>query len=92
MQGRGVLRPGRLEDLRALAALDARAFERLDGDDPYSYGAFRQFFELFPDLLVVAEGDEALLGYALGARGSEGAWILGVAVEPSAQGAESAGR
>lgn len=87
MPGQRVLRLGRVEDLRALAALDARAFERLDGDDPYSHGAFRQFFDLFPDLLVVAEQDGVLVGYALGARGSEGGWSLGVAVEPSAQGA-----
>jgi [ribosomal protein S18]-alanine N-acetyltransferase len=81
------LRLGRAEDLRALAALDGRAFEHLDGDDPYSYGAFRQFFDLFPDLLVVAEKEGLLVGYALGARGSQRGWILGVAVEPSAQGA-----
>jgi ribosomal-protein-alanine N-acetyltransferase len=47
----------------------------------------RQFFDLFPDLLVVAEQDRMLVGYALGALGSETGWILGVAVEPSAQGA-----
>jgi ribosomal-protein-alanine N-acetyltransferase len=82
-----VLRLGRAEDLRALAILDERAFERLDGDDPYSYGALRQFFDLFPALLVVAEQDRVLVGYALGALGSERGWILGVAVEPSAQGA-----
>jgi ribosomal-protein-alanine N-acetyltransferase len=75
-----------VEDLRALAALDGRAFEGLVGDDPYSYGALRQFFDLFPDLLVVAERDGLLVGYALGAMGSERGWILGVAVEPSAQG------
>jgi [ribosomal protein S18]-alanine N-acetyltransferase len=87
MSGRWVLRSGQVEDLRALAALDARAFESLPGDDPYSYGTFRQFFDLFPDLLVVAEQDGVLLGYALGASGSEAGWVLGVAVEPSAQGA-----
>ena len=65
--------------------MDARAFESLPGDDPYGYGAFRQFFDLFPDLLVIAEQDGALLGYALGAKGSECGWILGVAVEPIAQ-------
>jgi ribosomal protein S18 acetylase RimI-like enzyme len=81
-----LLRTGRLEDLRALAALDRRAFEELGGDDPYSYGSFRQFFDLFPDLLLVAERDALLLGYALGGSGSERGWILGVAVEPSAQG------
>jgi ribosomal-protein-alanine N-acetyltransferase len=83
--GRWLLRPGQVEDIRALAALDARAFERLPGDDPYGYGAFRQFFDLFPDLLVIAEQDGVLVGYALGARGSERGWILGVAVDPSAQ-------
>jgi ribosomal protein S18 acetylase RimI-like enzyme len=83
--GRRVLRLGRVDDLRGLAALDARAFEGLDGDDPYGYGSFRQFFDLFPDLLVVAEEDGMLAGYALGALGSDCAWILGVAVEPSAQ-------
>jgi ribosomal protein S18 acetylase RimI-like enzyme len=71
MVGECLLRTGRLEDVRGLTALDARAFADLDGDDPYGYGSFRQFFDLFPDLLVVAE------------RG----WILGVAVEPAAQGA-----
>jgi [ribosomal protein S18]-alanine N-acetyltransferase len=84
--GEWLLRTGRLEDLRALAALDRRAFEDLDGDDPYSYGSFRQFFDLFPDLLLVAERDALLLGYALGGSGSERGWIVGVAVEPSAQG------
>jgi [ribosomal protein S18]-alanine N-acetyltransferase len=59
----------------------------LDGDDPYAYGAFRQFFDLFPDLLVVAEQDGSLVGYGLGARGSERGWILGVAVDPGSQGA-----
>jgi ribosomal-protein-alanine N-acetyltransferase len=82
-----LLRTGRIEDLRALADLDRRAFEDRGGDDPYSYGSFRQFFDLFPDLLLVAEGDALLLGYALGGSGSERGWILGVAVEPSAQGA-----
>jgi [ribosomal protein S18]-alanine N-acetyltransferase len=81
------LRAARLEDLGALAALDARAFESLDGDDPYSYGALRQFLDLFPDLLVVAEQDGVLVGYGLGGIGSESGWILGVAVEPSFQGA-----
>jgi ribosomal protein S18 acetylase RimI-like enzyme len=85
--GQCLLRTGREEDLRALAALDRTAFEDLDGDDPYSYGAFRQFLDLFPDLLVVAEQDGSLVGYALGGMGSERGWILGVAVEPSAQGA-----
>ena len=59
----------------------------MDGDDPYGYGSFRQFFDLFPDLLVVAERDGSLVGYALGGAGSERGWILGVAVEPAAQGA-----
>jgi ribosomal protein S18 acetylase RimI-like enzyme len=36
---------------------------------------------------VVAEQEGALVGYGLGGIGSEGGWILGVAVEPSAQGA-----
>jgi ribosomal-protein-alanine N-acetyltransferase len=85
VSGQWPLRAGRLEDLRALAALDARAFEDLPGDDPYSYGTFRQFFDLFPDLLFVAEQDGVLLGYALGARGTQAGWVLGVAVEPSAQ-------
>jgi ribosomal protein S18 acetylase RimI-like enzyme len=62
--GRWLLRPGQVEDLRGLAALDARAFESLPGDDPYGYAAFRQFFDLFPDLPVIAEQDGALLGYA----------------------------
>jgi ribosomal protein S18 acetylase RimI-like enzyme len=57
VSGQWVLRPGQVEDLHALAALDARAFESLPGDDPYVYGTFRQFFDLFPDLLVVAEQD-----------------------------------
>jgi [ribosomal protein S18]-alanine N-acetyltransferase len=34
---------------------------------------------------VVAEQDGSVLGYGLGATGSEGAWILGVAVDPEAQ-------
>jgi ribosomal-protein-alanine N-acetyltransferase len=46
----------------------------------------RQFFDLFGDLLVVAERDGTVIGYALGGRSSDSGWILGVAVEPSMQG------
>jgi ribosomal protein S18 acetylase RimI-like enzyme len=80
------LRDGRFEDLPALTTIDARAFAELalEGDAPYSYGSFRQLFDLFAALLLVAGlGDGTPAGHALGGVGveTEAGWVLGVAVD-----------
>jgi ribosomal protein S18 acetylase RimI-like enzyme len=72
-------RPYRPEDLVAVAEVDKEAF----GDLCYPSYFFRQAYDLFGDLLLVAENErEEIVGYLLGALQADlaGGWILSVAV------------
>ena len=71
-------------DLAAVYGLECTAF----GDHGYPDFFLRQAWDLWPGSLLVAEGDNELLGYALAGRGesvNEG-WILSLAVAPAARG------
>lgn len=84
MQQPPVLRVARHADMHAIWRLDASVF----GEDVYPGFFFRQAMDLWPDLLVVAELDGRLLGYALGGLGQDRSqgWLLSLAVLPEARG------
>lgn len=72
-------RPYRPEDLVAVAEVDNEAF----GDYCYPSYFFRQAYDVFGDLLLVAENEEEeIVAYLLGAlqADSAGGWILSLAV------------
>jgi [ribosomal protein S18]-alanine N-acetyltransferase len=76
-----IVRPAARRDLSHLATLEARVYAA----DTYPSFFFRQAYDLWPELLWVAEADGTLAGYLLGAAGldpGEG-WILSAAVDPA---------
>ncbi|MBP0603193.1 GNAT family N-acetyltransferase [Aeromonas sanarellii] len=84
MQPPPVLRIATHADMHAIGRLDADIF----GEDVYPPFFFRQAMDLWPDLLVVAEREGRLLGYALGGLGQDRSqgWLLSLAVRPEARG------
>ncbi|MBR7630531.1 GNAT family N-acetyltransferase [Aeromonas popoffii] len=79
-----ILRVARHTDMHAIWQIDVDVF----GEDTYPGFFFRQAMDLWPELLLVAELDGRLLGYALGGLGqnrSQG-WLLSLAVLPEARG------
>jgi ribosomal protein S18 acetylase RimI-like enzyme len=78
------IRPARLDDLDAIAHLDAAVF----GAGAYPRFFFRQMHDLFGALLQVAVVEGGVAGYALGAlaAGSAEGWILSTAVHPAERG------
>lgn len=79
-----LLRVARHTDMHAIGRLDVEVF----GEDVYPPFFFRQAMDLWPDLLIVAERDGKLLGYALGGLGQDRSqgWLLSLAVLPEARG------
>ncbi|MGY3903686.1 GNAT family N-acetyltransferase [Aeromonas lusitana] len=79
-----LLRVARHADMQAIGRLDADVF----GEEVYPTFFFRQAMDLWPDLLIVAELDGKLLGYALGGMGQDRSqgWLLSLAVLPEARG------
>lgn len=79
-----LLRVARHADMHAIGRLDAEIF----GEDVYPPFFFRQAMDLWPELLIVAELDDKLLGYALGGLGQDRSqgWLLSLAVLPEARG------
>ena len=79
-----VLRIATHADMHAIGRLDADIF----GEDVYPPFFFRQAMDLWPDLLIVAEREGRLLGYALGGLGQDRSqgWLLSLAVRPEARG------
>lgn len=79
-----VLRVARHADMHAIGRLDADVF----GEEVYPAFFFRQAMDLWPELLLVAELDGRLLGYALGGVGQDRSqgWLLSLAVRPEARG------
>ncbi|MEG0009211.1 MAG: GNAT family N-acetyltransferase [Aeromonas sp.] len=79
-----LLRVARHADMQAIGRLDADVF----GEEVYPAFFFRQAMDLWPDLLIVAELDGKLLGYALGGMGQDRSqgWLLSLAVLPEARG------
>ncbi|MCB9832760.1 MAG: GNAT family N-acetyltransferase [Planctomycetes bacterium] len=76
------IRPARRAEIDAIARLDREVFAQ-------SFPAFslRQFHDLDPELLLVAEDDGRLAGHALGALGRDGeGWVLVVALAAEARG------
>jgi ribosomal protein S18 acetylase RimI-like enzyme len=63
MHSSPVLRLATHTDMHAIWQIDADVF----GEDVYPGFFFRQAMDLWPELLVVAEREGRLLGYALGA-------------------------
>ena len=79
MADKTTTRPCRPEDLIAVAGVDKEAF----GAHCYPSYFFRQAYDLFGDLLLVAENErEEIVGYLLGALQADlaGGWILSIAV------------
>lgn len=62
------IRPARPADATRIRALDVQAY----GDNAYGHTTISQFLDLFPRLLLVAEVDGAVAGYALGAVSADG--------------------
>ncbi|MNZ94047.1 Acetyltransferase YpeA [compost metagenome] len=79
-----VLRVAHHTDMHAIWQLDVSVF----GEDVYPGFFFRQAMDLWPELLLVAELDGRLLGYALGGLGQDSSqgWLLSLAVLPEARG------
>jgi ribosomal protein S18 acetylase RimI-like enzyme len=80
-----VICAARLADLDAVWAIEREVF----GTDIYPRFFFRQAYDVWGELLRVAEADSGeLAGYALGAVGVEAgeAWILSAAVLPEQRG------
>ncbi len=79
-----VLRVARHTDMHAIWQIDVNVF----GEDVYPGFFFRQAMDLWPELLLVAELDGKLLGYALGGLGQDRSqgWLLSLAVLPEARG------
>ena len=76
------VRPYRKEDLVAVAEVDREVF----GDQCYPGYFFRQAFDVFGDLLLVAQEQRGeIIGYILGALQTDSArgWILSLAVMPA---------
>ena len=71
-------------DAGPLHAVETAAFD----DTVYPTFFFRQAFDLWPDLLHVAEGARGILGYAMGATtvDPDVAWLLSMAVHPHTRG------
>lgn len=79
-----VLRVATHADMHAIWQIDVNVF----GEDVYPGFFFRQAMDLWPELLIVAELDGRLLGYALGGVGQDRSqgWLLSLAVRPEARG------
>lgn len=79
-----VIRNARPADIGWIAALDAGEY----GSDAYPRIFFRQAFDLWPSLLLVAESAGSVAGYALGAVGETAgdAWLLAMVVAPQVRG------
>lgn len=79
-----VLRVAHHADMHAIGRLDADVF----GEEVYPAFFFRQAMDLWPELLIVAELEGRLLGYALGGVGQDRSqgWLLSLAVLPEARG------
>lgn len=74
-----IIRPFRPDDLDETSAVDREAF----GNDSYPTFFFRQAFDVFGDLLRVAEDENKnIVGYTLGAfqPSTTTGWILALAV------------
>lgn len=71
-------------DLEAVHALDRDVF----GDDSYDRIALRQFFDLFPNFMLLAREREEVVGYALGGLSSSAgeSWFLALGVRSSIRG------
>ena len=84
MHSSPVLRLATHTDMHAIWQIDADVF----GEDVYPGFFFRQAMDLWPELLVVAEREGRLLGYALGGLGQDRSqgWLLSLAVRPEARG------
>ncbi|MFF3446448.1 GNAT family N-acetyltransferase [Streptomyces sp. NPDC002667] len=67
-----------------LIDLDHEAFPA----DPFPFSLMRQFMDMYPDHLLVAEGDDGhICGYALATPPNKGqSWIVSLAVNPAEQG------
>ena len=80
-----LVRPVRDDEWPALAAVEQACF----GDQGYSSYFLRMAPRVFGDACLVADDDDRLLGYAIGAlesrRRADG-WVLSVAVLPEARG------
>ncbi|GAB3201065.1 ribosomal-protein-alanine N-acetyltransferase [Pontibacter aydingkolensis] len=78
------IRPAQLQDLTAVKAVD----ELLFGQDTYPLFALRQLLDITGDLLLVAEFNESIIGYAIGHYNSETktAWFLSLGVLPEFRG------
>lgn len=79
-----LLRTATQADMHAIWQIEAKVF----GEDLYPPFFFRQALDLWPELLLVAEYEERLVGYVLGGYGqarSQG-WVLSLAVLPEARG------
>ncbi|MET8100834.1 GNAT family N-acetyltransferase [Streptomyces sp. NPDC005236] len=72
------------QDLSELIDLDHEAFPA----DPFPFSLMRQFMDMFPDQLLVAEGDDGhVCGYVLATPPNKGqSWIVSLAVNPAEQG------
>lgn len=70
-------------DIDAIGQIEAAVFAA----DPYPPFFFRQALALWPHLLLVAEADGELVGYALGGLGEDRhqGWLLSLAVIPAAR-------
>lgn len=79
-----LIRLARHIDLDAIWQIESSVF----GDPIYPAFFFRQALDLWPELLLVIEQDERLLGYVLGGLGQdrELGWVLSLAVQPEARG------
>ena len=84
MQPSPLLRLATHADMHTIWQIDADVF----GEDVYPAFFFRQAMDLWPTLLVVAELEDKLLGYALGGLGQDRSqgWLLSLAVRPEARG------
>lgn len=78
-------RPAQQQDIAAIFAIEQAVF----GSAVYPDFFFRQAYDLWPSLLLVAvAGDGTLAGYALGAPANEAGigWVMSLAVAASQRG------
>jgi ribosomal-protein-alanine N-acetyltransferase len=75
------IRPANLADLSKVEALDSLACETLS----YPRFVLRQLYDCFPNLFLVAEADERVVGYVLGGlkQGSDIGYCLSLATHPT---------
>lgn len=78
------IRPSRLEDLLSIVEVEKSAFGQ-----GYSFSNIRQYYDLFGDLLYVAETSHAkIVGYVLGGvttRDNQVGWVLSIGLKQDYQ-------